>query len=227
MSQEALTALDVVRGFQGLRALVIGDAMLDCYVDGRASRLCKEGPVPVLEKAAEHTVPGGAANVAVNLRTLGAEVVFIGMVGRDRSSEELRAALRERDVDPDFLIEDPDFTTIRKTRILANDQYVIRVDEGQNQPVAADVQARMLQVVESIFPQCDLVVIPDYGYGAASEEVIDLLRRLRATRPIVMAVDAKDVRRFSSAGATVLTPNFTEAWLSTWIGWFNAMPESR
>jgi D-beta-D-heptose 7-phosphate kinase / D-beta-D-heptose 1-phosphate adenosyltransferase len=211
MSDEGLTALDVVRGFQGLRALVIGDAMLDSYVDGHATRLCKEGPVPVLVKVAEHDAPCGAANVAANLRALGADVIFVGLVGPDRSGEKLREALRDCQVDDRCLIEDPRFTTIHKTRILANGQYVVRVDEGEHCPPGDSAGTRMLWTIRAEFPRCDLVVVPDYGYGAASNDVIDLLRQLRTHRPVVMAVDAKDVCRFATARATVITPNFSEA----------------
>lgn len=215
MTQERLTALDVVRGFQGLRALVIGDAMLDSYLEGMATRLCKEGPVPVLVKAAEHHAPGGAANVAVNLRALGADVVFTGLVGRDPAAAELRAALRQQQVDDGWLVEDDGCTTIRKTRIIADDQYVVRLDEGSTETCGEQGWHRLVEAIETALPRCDLVVVPDYGYGVASEVVIDCLRRYRRERPIVLAVDAKDVRRFATAGATIITPNFAEACAAT------------
>jgi D-beta-D-heptose 7-phosphate kinase/D-beta-D-heptose 1-phosphate adenosyltransferase len=215
MAQHGLTTIDVVRGFQGLRALVVGDAMLDSYLEGGATRLCKEGPVPVVVKTGEHRAPGGAANVAVNLRALGAEVVFVGLAGRDRAAEELRAALRERQIDDRWLIEDSGCTTISKTRILADDHYVVRLDEGETRTCSATGRRQMLRAIEEAFPRCDLVVVPDYDYGAASDEVIACIRRLRAKRQIVYAVDAKDVRRFATAGATVITPNIAEACAAT------------
>jgi D-beta-D-heptose 7-phosphate kinase/D-beta-D-heptose 1-phosphate adenosyltransferase len=205
-------AIDIVRGFQGLRALVIGDAMLDAYVEGTATRLCKEGPVPVLEHSVEEHAPGGAANVAANLAALGAEVIFVALVGRDKTAAELRETLRARGVDDRWLVEDESCQTIRKTRVLANDQYVIRFDEGETPGCDADALRRVAEQVEGCFRRCDLVVIPDYGYGVASDEVIARLRELRADRPVVMAVDAKNPRRFVRAGATIVTPNFNEAW---------------
>ncbi|MFL5761003.1 MAG: D-glycero-beta-D-manno-heptose 1-phosphate adenylyltransferase [Thermomicrobiales bacterium] len=211
MAQTALTTVDIVRGFQGLRALVVGDAMLDSYIEGGATRLCKEGPVPVLLKAGEHHEPGGAANVAVNLRALGADVVFVSLVGRDHAAEELRAALRDRQVDDRWLVEDSECATLCKTRILADDHYVVRVDEGETQTCSATGRRQMLLAIEQAFPRCDLVVVPDYDYGAVSDDVIAWLGRLHAKNRKVFAVDAKDVRRFSDVGATVITPNFAEA----------------
>jgi D-beta-D-heptose 7-phosphate kinase / D-beta-D-heptose 1-phosphate adenosyltransferase len=89
------TAVDFVRHFRQLRALVIGDAMLDTYLEGTAARLCREGPVPVVRKMGEHRIPGGAANTAANLRALDAEVFFLSIVGQDMTGAALRSSLRE------------------------------------------------------------------------------------------------------------------------------------
>src|SRR5207237_3877151 len=100
------TAVECVRHFRHLRVLVIGDAMLDTYLEGTASRLCSEGPVPVVQKLAEQRVPGGAANTATNLKALDAGVIFLGIVGRDIAGSLLRTALGEQGVDDRWLVED-------------------------------------------------------------------------------------------------------------------------
>ncbi|MDQ5850896.1 MAG: bifunctional heptose 7-phosphate kinase/heptose 1-phosphate adenyltransferase, partial [Chloroflexota bacterium] len=207
-------AVDVVRRFCDLRVLAIGDAILDSYLEGSASRLCREGPVPVVRKTAEEHVPGGAANTAANLRALGAEVIFIGIVGQDAPGRSLRAALRAQGVDDRWLVEDPAASTLHKLRILARSQYVVRFDEGETRSCSSEGQQRLVANLEHAFPLCDLVVVSDYGYGVASEEVNGRLRELRAARPCVLVVDAKDLRRFRHAGATVVTPNQLEALLS-------------
>jgi D-beta-D-heptose 7-phosphate kinase / D-beta-D-heptose 1-phosphate adenosyltransferase len=206
-----LTAVDVVRGFRGLRVLVIGDAMLDTYIEGTATRLCKEGPVPVLANATEEHLPGGAANTAANLQALGADVVFVGLVGADKAAGELRAALRQRNVSDRWLVEDETCATMRKTRVLAGDQYVVRYDEGETRRCGEAGLARLLRHLDDVFPRCDAVVIADYGYGAVSDGVLARLRELRR-RPVVLAVDAKHPGRYAAAGATVLTPDFNDAW---------------
>ena len=204
------TAVDLVRRFRHLRALVIGDAMLDTYLEGTAARLCSEGPVPVVRKLAEQRVPGGAANTAANLRALDAGVMFTGIVGRDIAGSLLRTALAEQDVDDRWLVEDEFAGTLHKLRILADGQYVVRFDEGTRE-YTAESQKQLLTNLEETLPQCDLIVVSDYGYGVASEELIDRLRMLRTTHPGVLAVDSKALHHFRNAGATVITPNLLEA----------------
>lgn len=209
-----LSTVDVVRGFGGLRALVVGDAMLDTYLEGDATRLCKEGPVPVVRKISEERAPGGAANAAANLAALGAEVRFVGLVGADDAGRRLRAALRERGVDDGSLVEDDGVATLHKLRVIANGQYVVRFDEGDTAGVGAAGRGRVLARAAEAFARCDLVVVPDYGYGVASDAMIALLRRLRADRPVPLAVDSKAIARFARAGASLVTPNLQEARLA-------------
>ena len=121
--------VDYVRRFRGLRALVVGDAMLDTYLEGTATRLCREGPVPVVRKVSEHHIAGGAANTAANLHALGADVIFLSIVGRDNAASMLRAGLREQGIDDRWMVEDDSANTLHKLRILADGQYIVRFDE--------------------------------------------------------------------------------------------------
>lgn len=207
------TAVNLVRGFRHLRALVIGDAMLDTYLEGTATRLCREGPVPVARRTAELHVPGGAANTAANLRALDADVVFLGVVGRDTTGTLLRSALRQRGVDDAWLVEDEFTSTLRKVRILADGQYVVRFDDEQTHNYSSESHTQLLANLEKVFPSCDLVVVSDYCYGVVSDRVIDRLRALRVAHPKVLLVDSKDLHHFRDVGATVITPNHLEAQL--------------
>ncbi|MGZ3584658.1 MAG: bifunctional heptose 7-phosphate kinase/heptose 1-phosphate adenyltransferase, partial [Ktedonobacterales bacterium] len=169
-------AIEIVRRFRSLRALVIGDAMLDTYMEGSASRLCSEGPVPVVRKTAEHRVPGGAANTAANLRALGAEVMFLGVVGRDIAGSLLRTALRERGVDDVWLVEDERMATLHKLRILADGQYVVRFDEdGAQASSRAETRTQLLAHLERALAECDVVLLSDYGYGVVTHELVGRL----------------------------------------------------
>jgi len=211
------TAVETVRGFRRLRALVIGDAMLDSYLEGTATRLCSEGPAPVVHKTAERRVPGGAANTAANARALGADVVFLGVVGRDMAASFLRTTLRAGGVDDRWLVEDAARDTLHKVRILADGQYVVRFDEGERRPLPPEVRARLLANLERAYARCDLVVISDYGYGVACDELLARLRLLRAGGRQPLLVDSKELHRFHDAGATVVTPNHLEARLASGV----------
>jgi D-beta-D-heptose 7-phosphate kinase/D-beta-D-heptose 1-phosphate adenosyltransferase len=203
-------AVELVRRFRGLRALVIGDAMLDTYLEGTASRLCREGPVPVVRKTGEHRIPGGAANTAANLCALEAEVFFLSIVGRDAVGMRLRSALLEQGVDDCWMVEDEYTNTLHKLRIQADGQYVVRFDEDAHYH-SKEGQEQLLAKLEEIFAHCDLVVVSDYGYGLVSDELIERIKLLRSLHPCPLLVDSKNLYRFRNTGATVVTPNYLEA----------------
>ncbi len=201
---------DLVRRFRGLRALVIGDAMLDTYLEGTASRLCREGPVPVVRKTGEHCIPGGAANTAANLCALEAEVFLLSIVGRDAVGMRLRSALLEQGVDDCWMVEDESTNTLHKLRIQADGQYVVRFDEDAHYH-SKEGQEQLLAKLEEIFAHCDLVVVSDYGYGSVSDELIERIKLLHSLHPCPLLVDSKNLYRFRNIGATVVTPNYLEA----------------
>ncbi|HEX5439516.1 MAG TPA: PfkB family carbohydrate kinase, partial [Ktedonobacterales bacterium] len=203
----SVNAVDIVRKFRRVRALVLGDAMLDTYLLGSAARLCSEGPAPVVAKREEYRVPGGAANTAANMRALGAQVIYLGVIGNDLNGGMLRDALHRHHVSDRWLIQDSAITTLHKLRIIADGQYVVRLDEGEARACAQHIQRRMLSALEVAYPQCDVVVVSDYGYGAVSGEVIACLKRLREGDDRPLIVDSKQLARFREARATVITPN--------------------
>jgi len=210
---------EIVRRFRRLRALLLGDVMLDTYLEGTAARLCREGPVPVVQKTAERRVPGGAGNAAANLRALGAEVTLVGVTGRDVAATLLRGALEALGVDTSCLLEDPRIATLHKLRVLADGQYVVRFDDGGEVALPRALERRVLAAIEERMPQCDVVVVSDYSYGLMTPAVIARLRELRAIYPRPLLVDAKHLIRYRGAGATVVTPNFQEARLLVESRW--------
>lgn len=203
--------VDLVRRFKRLRAVVIGDAILDSYLRGTVARLCSEGPVPIVSKTGQESTPGGAANTAANLRALGAEVTYLGITGADPAGATLRRSLRERDVDDSWLIEDDAVETLHKLRIIAGDQYVVRVDEGECQRPSPWAIERLLSQMDEALPAADVVVISDYGYGAIPDALIERLQEAELSERPILVVDAKDVRRFRHVAATLITPNHLEA----------------
>jgi D-beta-D-heptose 7-phosphate kinase/D-beta-D-heptose 1-phosphate adenosyltransferase len=210
------SAIELVHQFRRLRALVIGDAMLDTYLEGTATRLCSEGPVPVVSRTAEYRLPGGAANTAANLRALDADVLFLGVVGRDLAGSLLRAALHERDISDQWLVEMDAVSTLHKLRILADGHYVVRFDEGgmpvdDNSAQAIACQQLLLKKVEAAYALCDVVVISDYRYGVCSAPLIARLQELHEAHPKVLLIDSKAGEHFRLLKAHAITPNYQEA----------------
>lgn len=205
------SAIEIVRSFRQMRALVIGDAMLDTYLEGTAARLCSEGPVPVVRKTLELHLPGGAANTAVNLRALEAGVRLLSFAGRDSAGTLLRSALRERGVDDGGLIEDKHASTLHKLRILADGQYVVRFDDEETHSYTRSSQQRLLTTLDAAFAWCDVIIVSDYCYGVVSDALLARLRELRERHPKPLLVDSKQLRRFRNARATMITPNVLEA----------------
>ncbi len=208
---EENAAVDVVRGFPGLRALVIGDAMLDSWLEGEATRLCAEAPVPVVRAASTTYCAGGAANTAVNLAALGADVRFVALVGQDAAAGSLRQALQDGGVDDRDLVADDDVSTLHKLRVVANGQYIVRFDEGNATRTSAASRLLMADRIVRLFEQSDLVVVSDYCHGVVSGEVVSLLAHLQGEQRKVVVVDSKSIAQFAHCGVTMVTPNLWEA----------------
>jgi D-beta-D-heptose 7-phosphate kinase/D-beta-D-heptose 1-phosphate adenosyltransferase len=211
MNGSVRSATQLVSQFNSVRAVVVGDAMLDTYVDGNVSRICKEGPVPVVDWNGERSEPGGAANVAANLAALGAEVRFAGLIGSDTPGRSLREAIGAFGIPANGLIEDQSCTTLHKLRISARGQYLVRLDSGETQKCGKETRRRLLHALEAMIEDCDLVVVSDYGYGTVDRRIIDRLSILRIAHPFVLAVDAKHPMQYATVPMSVLTPNLAEA----------------
>lgn len=207
------SAIELVRRFAEMRVLVIGDALLDSYLEGEAARLSRDGPIPVIRKTTEQRLPGGAANVAANLHALGAHVSFLSVVGKDLAGELLRATLCARGIDDAWLLTDPTFSTPHKLRLVADGQHIARFDEGALSASAStpETQRRLLAHLEELYESAHAIVLSDYGYGVLSQAVIQRLQSLLASCPKVTLVDAQDLTRFHQVRATIVTPNYQEA----------------
>jgi rfaE bifunctional protein kinase chain/domain len=185
--------------------LVVGDAMLDRYWFGAVERISPEAPVPVVRVNREEERLGGAANVALNVKTLGAQATLLTVVGNDEPARSLRRLL-EREGVATLLGEDPNLYTIVKLRVIGRSQQLIRVD-FENQP-DHEVLAGMLSDFERVLPQHAAVLFSDYGKGGLTHipRMIELARG--AGRPVLIDPKGHDYGRY--AGATVVTPNRAE-----------------
>src|SRR5881409_2130194 len=147
------------------RITVIGDLMLDEFVWGKVGRISPEAPVPVVEVTGESFYPGGAANVARNLREFVDHVSVIGLLGKDRSARQLRELLAEQKIDISNAVEDETFRTIVKTRIIARHQQVVRVDREQFAGPSREQMKQVVAAVRKSLSWTDAIIFEDYGKG--------------------------------------------------------------
>ena len=203
--------LSLTERFSHLRVLVIGEAMLDRYLQGKTDRICREAPVPIVDIERSQNVPGGAANTAANAATLGAETFLLSVVGCDRTQEHLQSALSERGVKLDCLIADPTRTTLSKHRLLAGDQLLVRFDQGSTEPIAGEAEKNLIAQLQQYFASCDAVIISDYGYGILTPNVLSALQQLQAENPRVLVADSKQLEAYADVGVTAVKPNYEEA----------------
>src|SRR5215470_6995312 len=170
------------------RILVIGDLMLDEFVWGKVGRISPEAPVPVVEVTGESFFPGGAANVARNLREFVERVSVIGLIGKDRSGQQLRELLTERKIDITDTLEDEKFRTIVKTRIIARNQQVVRVDRERITRPSGGQISKVVAAVKKKLANVDAIIFEDYGKGfLAGELVAQIARPAHAAKKILTA----------------------------------------
>ena len=201
------------------RFLVIGDLMLDEFIWGKVGRISPEAPVPVVQVTGESFYPGGAANVARNLREFVGRIAVVGMLGRDRSGEQLRELLAAEKIDIVAPVEDEHFHTIVKTRIIARHQQVVRVDREQIIGPTPEQIAAVASAVEKALPDFDAIIFEDYGKGfLAAHLVAAIVASARKANKIVTA-DPNPRNLIEWTGVTAVKPNRAEAFLAAGIPW--------
>jgi D-beta-D-heptose 7-phosphate kinase/D-beta-D-heptose 1-phosphate adenosyltransferase len=197
--------------FGGLSVLVLGESILDAYLKGRTTRLSREAPVPVVDLDERVEAPGGAANAAVNLASLGARVELVSVVGDDPAGGRLRELLARAGVGHGQVLAEPGRRTLVKRRIVADDQMLARVDDGDAGPLDDRAERALLDRLEELFGAHDAVLVSDYGYGLIGPPALRRLRRLQAAAQRVLVVDAKRPGAYRQVGVTAAKPNYEEA----------------
>ena len=196
--------------FHGKHVVVVGDVMLDEYVRGDVARISPEAPVPVVDLTERQLMPGGAANAAANIVSLGAKSTIVGVVGADAAAAQLRHAMTERGIATDGLVTTNERPTTHKLRIVARTQQIVRVDVESREKLAADSDAKLVAQIEASAATAHALVISDYAKGVVTDAVIKACIATAKARGIPLVVDPK-ARDFSKyAGATIITPNVLE-----------------
>ncbi|MCU0770574.1 MAG: D-glycero-beta-D-manno-heptose-7-phosphate kinase [Verrucomicrobia bacterium] len=192
------------------RILVVGDVMLDQFVWGEVSRISPEAPVPVLDFKRESFMPGGAANVARNLSSLGLSARLFSVVGRDPAARELIHLLRGQKVVCAGLFAVPGRLTSTKTRVVAHQQQVVRIDRESRDGIDSTTSRRLLQRVRQELASADGVIVGDYGKGVVTQGLLDGLRGLCRKRGVWLSMDPKPVHSLDLKGLSLITPNRKE-----------------
>jgi D-beta-D-heptose 7-phosphate kinase/D-beta-D-heptose 1-phosphate adenosyltransferase len=202
--------LELIRRFAGLRILVAGDLMLDEFIWGRVSRISPEAPVPVVNVTRESYYPGGAANVARNLREFTAHTAVMCLVGKDAAGRRLLDLLDAAGIHTAGVLEDAAATTTLKTRVIARNQQIVRVDR-ERQAVLNEAQFQWaIQYLEQTGAAVDGIVVADYGKGFLTQPLADELCRLARQHAKILAVDPHPHTSLVWRGSTAIKPNRVE-----------------
>ena len=205
------TLTKAVNKFSGANILVMGDLILDEYITGMVERISPEAPVPVVWAKERHFVPGGAANVAGNLRALGARVTLAGVVGQDPNRAVLLRKLTELGIDPSAVISEKGRMTTVKSRVFARNQQLVRIDWEHVEPVRPATQAKLLAFVAHNLKKYDAVIIEDYGKGVFNSDILASLITSARQQKKIITVDPKEDNFEQYYGVTCITPNRKEA----------------
>lgn len=184
--------------------------MLDEYVWGQVSRLSPEAPVPIVEVVRETQYPGGAANVARNLRQFAGQVHILGRVGEDTAGQRLREALAAEGIATDAVLTDPEVCTTVKTRVVAR-QQLLRVDRERRTMLGQKMVDRAASVLKRLIPTVDAVIVSDYHKGFLGQELADRLGQWCQENGVILAIDPNPDNPLRWPGATVIKPNRAEA----------------
>jgi len=210
----------VVEQLGGCRVLVIGDVMLDEYVRGEVYRISPEAPVPVLEVREVRSSDvrlGGAANAAANIQALGGKVSLVGVVGVDDTADAMRKHLEEHGISK-LLVADPTRPTSKKTRLVAQQQQIVRIDYEKRTPVSDAVAEKLKREIAGTIPDVHAVVLSDYAKGVITPEIarFAIAAARKAGLPVIVDPKQRDFTVYR--GATVITPNLHELEAATPAG---------
>jgi rfaE bifunctional protein kinase chain/domain len=202
----------VLKKFEDLKVLIIGDVMVDSYVWGKVSRVSPEAPVPVVMRTHTENRLGGAANVALNIKSLGARPVMCSVIGTDENSRIFRELIRQQDMPDEGLIESADRITTCKTRIIAGHQQLLRVDHEVDDLISEELENDLWHRILDLVNRNDIaaIVFQDYDKGSITPGLISRVISLGNNRNIPTLVDPKRRNFAHYREATLFKPNFKE-----------------
>ncbi|HTH54745.1 MAG TPA: bifunctional ADP-heptose synthase [Cyclobacteriaceae bacterium] len=205
-----MTARQISDSFNKLRVLIIGDVMLDSYIWGVVERISPEAPVPVINVKKKDFRLGGAANVALNVRSLGAQPVLCALIGNDDEGQKLLQRLDDQSMTKEGIVVSKERPTTVKTRVIASHQHVVRVDEESDKEATENEEKSLLERIEKLLPQCHVVIFEDYDKGVLNTRIISKTVELAKQKNIPTVVDPKKRNFLSYQNVTLFKPNLKE-----------------
>ncbi|MFO0664545.1 MAG: D-glycero-beta-D-manno-heptose-7-phosphate kinase [Polyangiaceae bacterium] len=206
----ASVARSAVESMRGKHVVVFGDLMLDEFLQGDVSRISPEAPVPVVELQLRELRPGGAANAAANLVSLGASCTVLGRIGTDAAGASLLSCLTTLGVDGSHAFSEEGRPTTHKLRVVARSQQMVRVDSETTEPLGREGREKALAAVQALAPRADGWIISDYAKGCVTSEITQAIIAAAKARAVPVIVDPKGKDYTKYRGATVITPNTNE-----------------
>ena len=202
---------EIVNQFQQKRILVIGDVMIDSYLRGNVNRVSPEAPVPIVSLQKEEDRLGGAANVAINLVAMGASAIICSVIGKDKSGDKMLELLEENSISAEGLIFSSSRQTTVKTRIIGNNQHLLRVDSEQTNDINSLEEDELIAKVHSILESnIDAIIFEDYNKGVLTERVISEIIELANSKGVLTSVDPKSKNFFAYKNVSLFKPNLKE-----------------
>ncbi len=201
---------NIISRFPQARVLVLGDLILDEYIWGKVERISPEAPVPVVWADKRTFVPGGAANVACNIRSVDGKVSLVGVVGKDEQSGILLAELEKINIPAGGIFVEPKRYTTVKTRVIAGHQQLVRIDWERTDALPGNLNQRIFNFIKKKIDKFDAIIIEDYGKGVINVELIEGLIMLARAHKKIIIVDPKEEHFQYYRGVTSITPNRKE-----------------
>lgn len=202
---------NIIRKMQKTKILVLGDLMLDTFIWGKVSRISPEAPVPVVLVTKESAYPGGAANVGRNLADFGIRAEMSGLIGQDSAGNDLLNLLKKEHIGAKGILRKKNFPTIRKSRIIARTQQVVRVDREISYQLDSSSLKKLEPILKRAVQRTDAVIIEDYGKGFITQPLANMVIEFSQRYKKILTVDPNPNNPISWNGATVIKPNKTEA----------------
>ncbi|MFH1423793.1 MAG: D-glycero-beta-D-manno-heptose-7-phosphate kinase [Candidatus Nealsonbacteria bacterium] len=201
---------DLLKKFKNSQVLVVGDLMMDEYLWGNVDRISPEAPIPVLDVKKIDFRPGGAANAAYNVKSLGDKVFLVGVVGVDEKGAILKKLLEEKGINADGIVFDNQRKTTVKARVVAKNQQIVRIDIEDKTPIVPEIEEKILTFIRERVKDLGAIIISDYGKGVITPTLCQQIIALAKENNVLSLVDPKGTDILKYRGCTIIAPNKKE-----------------